>query len=102
MSQAPLYLYEDESAYLDDDDRATRPLNRSRRLDAENLPSILSIDEMADALRVNRKTLYEAFRKGEIPGARRIGRIIRVDRDTVLDWLSGRSGVSRKPSGGQR
>jgi excisionase family DNA binding protein len=58
-------------------------------IDAATLPPILTVDELAAYLRINRKTLYAAIRAGEVPGARRIGGTIRLDRDTVLSWLAG-------------
>jgi len=50
-------------------------------------PSVLTVDEVAGLLRVNRKTIYELIARGEIPGARRLGRALRFSRDAVLDWL---------------
>jgi excisionase family DNA binding protein len=55
---------------------------------ALDLPAVLTVDELAALLRVDRKTLYTAVRNGEIPGTRRIGRTIRFSRDTVLRWLA--------------
>ncbi len=52
------------------------------------LPSVLTVDELATLLRVNRKTVYEALSRGEIPGARRIGGRYRILRDAVIDWLA--------------
>jgi excisionase family DNA binding protein len=54
----------------------------------EQLASVLTVDEVADLLRVNRKTAYAAIKAGEIPGVRHVGNAIRVHRDTVLSWLS--------------
>ena len=59
------------------------------------LPPLLRVDELARLLRVDRKTVYDAIAKGEIPGARRLGRSIRVSRDAVLDWVRGQGGGSR-------
>jgi len=59
------------------------------------LPPIVKVGELADALRVDRKSIYEAIKRGEIPGVRRVGRTIRICRDTVLDWLS--QGQGRVP-----
>jgi excisionase family DNA binding protein len=56
---------------------------------------ILTVDELAVFLRVNRKTVYDALARGEIPGARRIGGRYRVLRDAVLEWLA--SGQDRVP-----
>jgi excisionase family DNA binding protein len=70
---------------------------RAETVDERSLPSVLSVDEVAVLLRVNRKTAYEAVARGDIPGVRRVGRAIRIDRDLVLDWLRGRGRVSRSP-----
>jgi excisionase family DNA binding protein len=43
---------------------------------------------VAQLLRVNRKTVYAAFKRGEIRGGRRIGGTIRFSRDHLLDWLA--------------
>jgi excisionase family DNA binding protein len=59
-------------------------------------PEVLTVDEVAALLRVNRKTVYEAIRRSEFPGARRIGGTIRICRRTVLAWLAeGQPSVSR-------
>ncbi len=51
-------------------------------------PSVLTVDELAALLRVNRKTVYDALSRGDIPGARRIGATYRILRDAVLEWLA--------------
>jgi excisionase family DNA binding protein len=50
-------------------------------------PVVLTVDELAALLRCNRKTVYAAINRGEIPGVRRLGGAIRIHRDTVLTWL---------------
>jgi excisionase family DNA binding protein len=52
-----------------------------------NLPEFLKAEELADLLRINRKTIYEAARRDEIPGAVRVGRLLRFRRDAVLAWM---------------
>jgi excisionase family DNA binding protein len=86
----PQVVYEAEAA--------TEPAQASIDADTveeRSLPPILSVDEVAVLLRVNRKTAYEAVARGDIPGVRRIGRAIRIDRDVVLDWMRGKGRVSR-------
>lgn len=51
------------------------------------LPSMLTVEEVADLMRIDRKTAYTAIACGEVPGVRRIGRCIRVSRDVLLRWL---------------
>jgi excisionase family DNA binding protein len=48
---------------------------------------VLTVDEAAAFLRVNRKTLYAAIQKGEVPGVVRIGKTIRLSRAALLDWF---------------
>jgi len=68
-----------------------------------SLPEVLTVDEAADLLRVNRKTLYAAIRRGEIPGARRVGRTVRISRTRLVQWLAnGQAGVSLAKKGGAR
>jgi excisionase family DNA binding protein len=65
-------------------------------LDAVDEPTVLTVDELARLLRVDRKTIYELVRRGELPGVRRLGRSVRIHRATVLAWLSeGQGRVSR-------
>jgi excisionase family DNA binding protein len=57
---------------------------------------VLTVDELASLLRVDRKTVYAAIARGEIPGVRRIGSLLRISRERVLAWLSqGQDRVSR-------
>ena len=66
---------------------------------SDELPEVLTADELAALLRIDRKSAYAALARGEIPGARRIGRTIRVSRDAVLNWLAdgqGRVSHSRR------
>jgi excisionase family DNA binding protein len=58
-------------------------------------PAVLTVDETAALLRVNRKTVYELIARGEIPGVRRLGRVVRIHRPTVLSWLA--EGQGRAP-----
>jgi excisionase family DNA binding protein len=55
------------------------------------LPEFLTVAELSALVRADKKTLYAEIKANRIPGARRIGNIIRVHRRTVLDWLSGKA-----------
>ena len=58
---------------------------------------VMTVDELAALLRVNRKTAYDAIARGEIPGVRRVGRTFRVSREAVVAWLrEGRVSRSRR------
>jgi len=63
--------------------------------DAAAPSPILTVDELAALLRLNRKTVYDALSRGEIPGARRVGSTYRILRAVVIEWLaSGQGRVS--------
>jgi excisionase family DNA binding protein len=47
---------------------------------------VLTADEVAKLLRVDRKTVYEAAQRGELPH-RRLGRRLIFERGAVLRWL---------------
>lgn len=51
------------------------------------LPLILTVREAATLLRLNRKTIYDLVRRNQLPGARRLGRALRFDRDSLLRWM---------------
>jgi excisionase family DNA binding protein len=46
----------------------------------------VTVDEAARMLGVNRKSLYTAIARGEVPGVVRIGRAVRIGRDAILRW----------------
>lgn len=47
---------------------------------------VMTADEVAKLLRVDRKTVYEAAQRGELPH-RRLGRRLIFERGSVLRWL---------------
>ena len=55
-------------------------------------PEFLTVEEAAALLRVNRKTLYESIRLGQVPGVLHLGRSIRIRRAVLLRWMPGNGG----------
>lgn len=55
-------------------------------------------DELAKLLGVNRKTIYEAAARGEIPN-RRLGRRLIFERVAILTWLRRTSAISEPVRG---
>jgi len=53
--------------------------------------SLLTVDEMAQILRIGRSSAYELCRQKEFPIVR-IGRSIRIPRRALYEWIEGRSG----------
>jgi excisionase family DNA binding protein len=62
---------------------AQAPENRT------DAPEVLTVEEAAALLRVNHKTLREAIHRNEVPGVVRLGRVIRLSRTALLDWVQG-------------
>jgi excisionase family DNA binding protein len=51
------------------------------------MPSdVMTVDELAEYLKLDRQTIYRKFRSGELPGAK-VGRAIRFKRDVIDAWL---------------
>jgi excisionase family DNA binding protein len=59
------------------------------------LPLMLTVEQLAEAAQIPRSTMYEHVSRGHVPGVRKIGRHLRIHRDTVLAWLAGGGPVSR-------
>ena len=53
----------------------------------DDLPLMLTVEETARALRIGRTACYEAYRSGQIPGAVKIGRSVRVPKHRVMELL---------------
>jgi len=63
------------------------------------LGSVLTVSELAKKLRINRKTAYTRIAAGEIPGATRVGRAIRISWPVVEAWLAGEDRASHRKRG---
>lgn len=48
---------------------------------------LLTVDEVGAVLRISRKAVYALIERQQLPGVRRIGRRVRIDRRELLDWL---------------
>ena len=51
----------------------------------DTLPTMLTVQEVAELLRISPKSVYAS--KEEIPGLIRIGRTLRFSRDILLSYL---------------
>ncbi len=52
-------------------------------------PDVLTVDQVAELLQVDRKTVYEAIKREEIAVVR-LGRVIRVPRQSLGAYLGSR------------
>ncbi|MGH1347190.1 MAG: helix-turn-helix domain-containing protein [Nannocystales bacterium] len=59
----------------------------------------LTVSEVAKLLRVERKTIYEAIRRDQLPGVIRLGRAIRIHAATLRAHLSGEARPHDDPPG---
>ncbi len=60
---------------------------KPRPLEESNGARVFTVDELAEVLRLDRKAVYDAIRRGDIPGVRRIGKVYRISTAAVLHWL---------------
>ncbi len=58
----------------------------------EDLPVALTIPEAAEVLRVKRSALYAAVKAGQIEGAFRVGRKLRIGRASLARLMGGNDG----------
>ena len=71
-----------------------------RRVEAEDLPAVLSVEEAAAFLRIGRTCAYELARRYEATGGRqglpvvRLGRLLRVPRAALLRLLEAPDSVA--------
>lgn len=49
---------------------------------------VMEADEMAEILRMDVKGMYAAAKKRELPGVKRIGRLLRFSRKAFFEWLN--------------
>jgi len=61
-------------------------LKKQKSIMAENLPLVLTVQEVARYLRIGKSLAYELTKRKDFP-ALRIGRTVRVHRDAFLLWL---------------
>ena len=58
-------------------------------------PDVMTVQEVADLLRIDAKTVRDQFHRGGLPGRRIGAKIIRFSRAAVLAWLEGQGCVVR-------
>ena len=63
--------------------------------DREITPATISVTSAAKLLGIGRQTAYELARRGELPGALRLGNRIVVSRYGLIRFLEGRGHESK-------
>lgn len=64
--------------------------------DYQSLPVLLRPEEVATLLRTTRKAVYLLAQRGLLPGVKRVGRRLLIERGPLLEWL--REGRAPSPS----
>lgn len=50
-------------------------------------PEVITVEELAELLRISRASAYRAVGAGQVPGAIRVGKTLRISRRAVIAWL---------------
>ena len=53
----------------------------------QTIEVLMTVPEVCKLLRLGRSSVYQGLRTGAIPGARHIGRALRIHRPTLEAWL---------------
>lgn len=92
----------DEAEAASGQPRRTRTIRRRRKAapDINSLPLVLTIDEVAEVLRIGRSAAYELVRRTDASGLRsvRVGRKIRIPRHSLVEFLFGSEGNNNTTS----
>jgi len=57
--------------------------------DPPEQPQVMTVDEVAELLKISRASIYAAIRDCKLPGAIKVGRVVRISRVALMDWLRG-------------
>lgn len=62
----------------------------------DNYSEILTMDEACEALAVGKSTIYQMLGNGEIEGAFRIGKVWKIPRKAITDYIYKRMQEGRR------
>ena len=65
----------------------------------KELPTLLTVKEVAVLLRTSPASIYAMVERGQLPGVIRIGRRLLFRRDALVDWLDQKDAPSPKEFG---
>ena len=56
----------------------------------DNLPDIITRQQLAEILKVNQMTIFRALKKGELKGFK-VGKKWRIEKKEVLQWIESKT-----------
>lgn len=62
-------------------------MNKKISITSENLPVVLSVQQLAEVLQIGRNSAYDLVKSGQIRSIR-IGRTIRIPQAALLEYLN--------------
>jgi excisionase family DNA binding protein len=72
--------------------RVAEKISNSARISSdpmEKYPAMMTINQVAEAINVNRRTINRWEASGRIPGAVRRDRFIRFLKTDIIEWMNG-------------
>lgn len=61
-------------------------MNKKNSITSENLPVVLSVQQLAEVLQIGRNSAYDLVKSGQIRSIR-IGKTIRIPQAALLEYL---------------
>lgn len=62
-------------------------MNKKNSITSENLPVVLSVQQLAEVLQIGRNSAYDLVKSGQIRSIR-IGKTIRIPQAALLEYLN--------------
>ena len=72
------------------------PLSAGTSGEADALPVLLTVDDVAELLRTTNRAIYAMIERRQLPGIVRIGRRVLFRTADLLDWLNQKSAPSQR------
>ena len=70
--------------------------SRNSKTEPERLAPLLTVDEVANLLRMSSTSVYSMIERAPLPGVTRLGRRLLIRRDDLLRWLNERRASSKQ------
>ncbi len=68
-------------------------MKKTSKITFENAPKVLTPEQAQALLQISRASFFRWVKEERLPGAFRLGRLWRVDRDTLKAWIESQAQV---------